>query len=298
MSHIPVLLNEIIDHLHLEAGDIVVDGTLGEGGHSQKICEFIGQTGTLVGIDMDSTAIARAKKKLAECEAKQILIKGNFRQLDELISSAGIGKVSAVLLDLGVNSSQLDDDERGFTFRTDKPLIMTLDDSPDEEKTTAYDVVNSWEEKNLADIIYGFGEERLSRQIAKAICQARQKAPIKTTAQLVSIIENAVPAWYRKGKIHPATRTFQAIRIAVNDELGALADGLESAWRSLDKGGRLAVISFHSLEARIVKNFFKDKKDSGEGELVTKRVVKPTREETLSNPRSRSAQLRVITKII
>lgn len=294
MAHIPVLLHEVIEGLNLKSGDVVVDGTLGEAGHAKALADIIGPTGHLIGVDADGRALARATKNLAECEAKFTPVVGNFRQIEALVT---VGKVQGVLLDLGVNSGQLDDDERGFSFRTDTPLVMTLSDKPEEALVTAYDVVNSWGEENLANVIYGYGEERFSRQIAEAIAKARQKGPIKTTWQLVDIIKSAVPKWYQKGRLHPATKTFQAIRIAVNDELEALKEGLAGSFKLLDQGGRLAVISFHSLEARIVKEFFKELHTQEVGQIITKKAIKPTREEQLSNPRSRSAQLRIIQKI-
>lgn len=294
MAHIPVLLHEVIEGLNLKSGDVVVDGTLGEGGHAKAIAEIIGPTGHLIGLDADGRALARATKNLAECEVKFTPIIGNFRHIETLVT---VGKVQGILLDLGVNSGQLDDDDRGFSFRADTPLVMTLSDKPEESLITAYDVVNTWGEENLADVIYGYGEERFSRQIAEAIVEARQKGPIKTTFQLVDIIKGSVPKWYQKGRLHPATKTFQAIRIAVNDELEALKDGLAGSFKLLDQGGRLVVISFHSLEARIVKEFFKELYHQGVGKLVTKKAIKPTRDEQLNNPRSRSAQLRIIQKI-
>ncbi|OHA58673.1 MAG: 16S rRNA (cytosine(1402)-N(4))-methyltransferase [Candidatus Vogelbacteria bacterium RIFOXYD1_FULL_44_32] len=295
--HTPVLLNEVIANLNLTIGSTVVDGTLGFGGHATKICDEIGPTGTLVGIDADATALHQAEKNLANQPCRQLLVKGNFRQLKSLCRDLEIESANAILLDLGVNSSQLDLSGRGFSFRRDEPLLMTLDDSPDKKNLTAADLVNTLGSEALAGIIYGYGEESFSRQIADAIVKARSDGgPITTTGRLTQIIEGAVPVWYTKRKIHPATKTFQALRIAVNDELGALEDGLAGAWDLLSVSGRLAVISFHSLEARIVKKFFVSKKQAGIGTLINKHAIKPTRDEVKANPRSRSAELRVISK--
>ncbi len=295
--HLPVLLNEVIENLELKAGAIAIDGTLGFGGHARAVCEAIGPKGTLLGLDADADALAEAKENLAPCVAKKILVKANFRDMAKVARNEGLEPVQAILLDLGVNSSQLDLPGRGFSFRRDEPLLMTLDENPSAKALTAADLVNTLGSEALANLIYGYGEETFSRQIAEAIVKGRQaQGGISTTGQLVQIIEGAVPFWYKKRKIHPATKTFQALRIATNDELGALEDGLAGAWEVLAPGGRLAVISFHSLEARIVKNFFVQKKQAGTGTLVNKHAIKPTRAETKANPRSRSAELRVIIK--
>lgn len=299
MAHIPVLLKPIIEQLDLKTGEVFVDCTVNSGGHAKVLCSALGTKGMMIGIDIDSSALHRAEENLRSCSCPVKLTKGNFRHLDEHLSNLDIEKVDAVLLDLGFSSDQMDDSDRGFSFQRDEPLIMTLsDDHTLGSLVTAEDAVNEWSEKSLADIIYGFGEEQFSRRIAKAIVEARQEKRIKTTRELVAIIEQAVPTWYCHRKIHPATKTFQALRIAINDELGALKEVLPSTWKRLNLGGRLAVISFHSLEARIVKDWMREKKESGEGEMITKKVIKPDREEELANPRSRSAQLRIIKKII
>ena len=228
MAHVPVLLQEVIEGLNLSPGNIVIDATLGEAGHSVQLAEVIGPTGILVGLDADSRALTRAAETLRDVPSKLVLLEGNFRDLEDLCREAGIRMVDGILFDLGVNSGQLDDDDRGFSFKKEAPLLMTLRADHENSLVTAYDVVNTWGEENLADIIYGYGEERFSRRIAAAIVAARTRGPIKTTTDLVTIIEGSVPAWYRKGRLHPATRTFQAIRIAVNDELGALTVGLEA----------------------------------------------------------------------
>ncbi len=207
----------------------------------------------------------------------------------------GIPKIDGALFDLGISSMEIGESGRGFSFQYDEPLLMTLENPITETTLTARDVVNSLPEKELADIIYKYGEERFSRPIAKAIVTARRRAKIDSSLQLAEIIAEAVPKGYRNGRINPATKTFQALRIFVNDEFGAIEEGLSGAWNLLTPGGRIAVISFHSLEDRIIKNFFKDKaKDSGR--LLTKKPIVPTRAEIIKNPRSRSAKLRIIEK--
>ena len=294
--HVPVLLQSTIELLHIKDGDKFVDATLGLGGHSREIAESLGESGLLIGLDADTILLAKAKENLRSVPCQTIFINTNFRHLAQALDKEGIEKVEAILFDLGLNSEHFDLSGRGFTFQKDEPLLMTLNPEVTEETLTAREIVNTWEEENLADIIYGYGEERLSRRIAKAIVETRVKKPIETTFDLVEVIKTAMPANRLHGKTHFATKTFQALRITVNDEIGALKEGLAGAWQKLGSNGRLAVISFHSLEARTVKNFFKEKVAANEGVLVNKKALPPSREEELSNPRSRSAQLRVITK--
>lgn len=301
--HIPVLLKEVIDNLNLKVGDTVVDCTLGGAGHALEICRLIGNTGTLVGIDLDQSALNKASKKLKNEKCKVVLQKENFRYLDKILKKAEIEKVDGILFDLGLSSDQLESSGlyshrkakagRGFSFQRNEPLIMTLKESPDEEDLTAREIVNIWDEKNIADIIYGYGEEKFSRQIAKKIVERRNEKPIETTQDLVGVIEKAVPNWYKHKKIHFATKTFQALRITVNDEIRNLKEGLAKALEVLNKGGRIAVISFHSIEDRIVKQFFKNCEQEGAGKIITKKPIVPSRQEILNNPRSRSAKLRV-----
>ena len=205
--------------------------------------------------------------------------------------------VDAIIFDLGLSSDQLEISGRGFSFTKDEPLLMTMKESPNDEDLTAKEIVNTWEERNLADIIYGYGEERFSRRIAKAIVEARKENEIKTTFELVKIIEGSVPGSYKRGKIHFATRTFQALRIAVNDELGALEEGLAGGLKILKNEGRMGVISFHSLEDRIVKRFFREMKDEGKIKIINKKPIIAGKEELILNKRSRSAKLRIIEKI-
>jgi len=299
--HIPVLLREAIENLNLKEGDTVIDGTFGGGGHAQEICKLIGSTGTLVGIDLDRNALNYANEKLKSGKCKIILEKENFRNLDKVLVKVGIKKVNAILLDLGFSSDQIEISGRGFSFRGNppaggEPLLMTLNDSPDEESLTAKEIINEWEEENIADVIYGYGEEKFSRQIAKKIVEMRKEKPIETTQDLVRIIEKAVPNWYKHKKIHFATKTFQALRITVNDEIGALKEALPKAISALNTGGRVAVISFHSIEDRQVKTFFNIKKKEDIGNVITKKPIVPSMQEIINNPRSRSAKLRVFQK--
>jgi 16S rRNA (cytosine1402-N4)-methyltransferase len=296
MAHTPVLLQSTIESLDLKPGAKVLDATLGNGGHAALISHKIGPTGLLVGLDADLESIERAKAVLKTAPAPFKLFQANFRDLLALMTANQLGPFDAILFDLGWSSDQLEASGRGFSFLRDEPLLMTLNNQPSPDETTAKTIVNDWSVESLETILTGFGEERFAKAIAKAIVAAREQKPIETTFDLVAIIESAVPVWYRKRKIHPATKTFQALRMAVNAELDSLSAGLAGAWQVLAPGGRLAVISFHSLEARLVKKWFRDKAKNEQGSLVSKKVIKPDRTEILSNPRSRSAQLRVIKK--
>lgn len=297
MSHIPVLLQEVIDVLDPKPGQVILDGTVGFAGHGRVIADKLGPTGTYIGLDRDQKALTQAQLNLEGVLAKVLLLAGNYRHLPQILSEAGIQSLDGILLDLGFNSNQVANSGRGFSFQEDEPLIMTYDTDISRDKLTAREIVNHYAEKDIADILYNYGEESFSRQIAKEILTSRSRAPIETTGQLVKIIQSAVPLWYQKRRLHPATKTFQALRIAVNDELAALEDGLKAGWQYLNLNGKMAVITFHSLEAKIVKNFFKNKKSDGLGELVNKKVIKPQYSEIKINPRARSAQLRVIKKI-
>lgn len=298
--HRTVLLNETIDGLNLSAivrSDMtVLDGTFGGGGHSAEICRrFPGIK--IIAIDQDRSAFKKAESKFKNLNCKLSLHNVNFKDLAEVLEEEGVKEVDGIIFDLGLSSDQLENSGRGFSFMKDEPLLMTMKENPSPEDTTAIDVVNNWEEKNLADIIYGYGEEKYSRRIAKEIVLARKQKEIKTTYELVEIIKRAVPVGYQKGRLHFATKTFQAIRIAVNDELGVLKEGLENGFSVLKKGGRMSVISFHSLEDRIVKNFCREKAKEEKGKLINKKPILATQEEIKENPRSRSAKLRIIEKI-
>lgn len=294
--HIPVLLKETIDSLNLQNGDVVIDCTINRGGHSKEICEKIGESGTLIGIDVDKNALNEVGKKLKSAKCKVILEQENFRNLDKVLEKNRIQKANAILLDLGFSSNQMDDSGRGFSFQRNEPLLMTFKEILKEEDLTAKEIVNTWDEKNIADIIYGYGEEKFSRQIAKKIVEFRYEKPIETTQDLVSAIEKAVPNWYKHKKIHFATKTFQALRITANDEIRALKEVLPKAIGVLEENGRLAVISFHSIEDRIVKQFFKEQDNAGKGQVITKKPIVSNIDEVKSNPRSRSAKLRVFER--
>lgn len=293
MSHISVLLKETIDGLAIRSGEILVDCTLGDAGHAKEAIRRH-QDLTLVGIDRDQSAILRAGELLGKSD-RIILRQGNFRDLEKTLDDLGIDQVDRVILDVGLSSRQLEESGRGFSFQRDEPLIMTFE--VDGGLITAETVVNEWSQENLAQIIFGFGEEKYARKIAKGIVEARESAKITTTGRLVEVILSSTPRSYHHGKIHPATRTFQAIRIAVNDELGALEEGLSSAWKRLAPTGRIAVISFHSLEDRIVKTYFNKLKDQNLARLINKKPITATEIEIAENPRSRSAKLRIIEKI-
>lgn len=293
--HTPVLLHETIEGLNLQPGGVVIDATVGAGGHALAMSSAVGPSGLVIGFDADTEALELATKKLTTGPAKFMLIKSNFRSMKTELATRGINEVDAILFDLGVSSMQLDKAGRGFSFRFDAPLVMTLDSTPTPEALTAMDLINTLAADELAVILKTYGEESFALRIAEAIEKSRSEGPIETTGQLVAIIEQAVPFWYKKRKIHPATKTFQALRIAVNDELGALTEGLNEAWSLLKTGGRLGVISFHGLETKIVKDFIKDKKKTGQASKVVK--VKPSRPEILANHRSRSAILRLVSKM-
>ncbi|MFC1720857.1 16S rRNA (cytosine(1402)-N(4))-methyltransferase RsmH [Patescibacteria group bacterium] len=294
--HKSVLLNETIEFLDIQPNDIVLDGTLGGGGHSKEICARLSGEGMLIGLDQDIKAVARVEHVLEGTQCKRKLVQGNFRNLSEVLDILEVKQVDKVLFDLGFSSFQIEASGRGFSFQKNEPLLMTYSDTVEKDQLTAYELVNTWDEENIADVIYGFGDERYSRRIARGIVEARTEKPIKSTFELVEIIKEAVPGRYRNGKIHPATKTFQAIRIAVNDEFGALEQGIESAIERLAQGGRLAIITFHSTEDRIVKRAFRDKKEEGLVTILTKKPIAVSREEIEDNPRARSAKLRVIQK--
>jgi len=297
MAHASVLLKEVIEGLDFQDGDIYLDATVGSGGHTEEIWKKMKDAVMLCGIDADEMSISIAKEKLDLSGAKAKLAVLNFRNINEAPEIFGIKNPTRILFDLGWSSDQFDEGGRGFSFQKDEPLIMTFKQGVSEEDTTAWDVVNKWSEENLADVIYGYGEEKYARRIAKAVVKRRKEKSIETSKELSEIVKNAVPIFYRFARIHPATRTFQAIRIAVNDELHALEEGLRKSFHILGEGGRIAVISFHSLEDRIVKNFFKSLIVENKGELINKKPITPSEEEISKNPRARSAKLRILRKI-
>lgn len=312
MNHVPVLLHETVDGLALQADAWVIDGTLGAGGHSEAILEAIGPNGRLLAIDRDSEAIARAQQRLARFGERVTLRQGSFEELLVIAQELGFAGIQGVVLDLGISSDQLDAADRGFSFQVEGPLDMRMDVS---HPLTADEIVNQWSQEQIADLIYQYAEEPRSRRIARAIVAAR---PVHTTTQLAEVVAQALGG--RKGqRIHPATQVFQALRIAVNDELGALKAVLPQIVSLLAPGGRVAVIAFHSLEDRLVKQFFQREGrdcicDTLPGysarapqpcrcghlatlRIVTRRPVQPSEAEVSCNPRSRSAKLRIAERL-
>ena len=307
-THKSVLLDECIEALNIRPDGIYVDGTLGGAGHSSQIAKRL-TTGRLIGIDRDQVALKAAGERLAPYADKVTLVHGNFCEIAQVLQNLGIPGVDGILLDLGVSSPQLDDGERGFSYMADAPLDMRMNR---QDALTAYDVVNTWSFEELRRILYDYGEERYAPRIAEAICRRREENPIKTTLELVDVIRGAMPAAALREKQHPAKRSFQAIRIAVNDELGSVEKVMADAVPCLNPGGRLAVITFHSLEDRIVKNAMAD---AAKGctcppnfpvcvcgkkpkvQLVNRKPITSTQEELDRNPRARSAKLRVCEKI-
>ncbi len=307
-GHRTVLLHEAVESLSLKKDDVVVDGTLGGAGHALAIAKQLGPAGTLIGVDADSDAVSRARDVLAEAlptsgDAQPVsltgngptvlLINDNFRNLKHALSAQNISAVDKVLLDLGWSTFQLTGG-RGFSFLSEEPLSMAYAHN---HSLTAETIVNDWGQQSIEDVLKGFGEERYAKRIAERIVRERANRRIKSAKDLADIIRAAVPSAYRYGKLHPATKSFQALRIAVNDEFGALSDGMDAAWELLSSGGRLAIISFHSSEDRIVKHRFAKWARDSEGSLVNRKPIVPSDEELQANPRARSAKLRVIQKI-
>ena len=306
--HVSVLLRECIDNLNIRPDGIYLDGTLGMGGHSYEIASRL-STGRLVGIDRDATAIERAGRRLAPFAERVTLVHGNFADAAAILDSLGIGSVDGMLFDLGVSSPQLDEAGRGFSYMEDARLDMRMDAG---SGLSAYELVNTWDEARLNRILWDYGEERYARRITAAILKRREERPIETTLELVDVIRSAMPAPALREKQHPAKRTFQAIRIAVNDELGAVSAMMDTAPDKLKKGGRLCVISFHSLEDRIVKNAIQARENGctcpREAPVctcgfvrtlrsVSRKPIVPGPEELAANPRARSAKLRVAERV-
>ena len=302
--HEPVMCKEVLASLECSPGGIYVDGTVGGGGHARAILEKTAPDGLLIGIDRDSDALRASEKKLDSFGQRKILVKANFADIGKVLTNLNIKKVDGILLDLGVSSHQLNVGDRGFSFSLNAPLDMRMDQ---DDRSSAYDLVNLSPEKELRNVIRAYGEEPMAGRIARAILIKRATAPIRTTMELADVIYHAVPAAYRQRKIHPATRSFQAIRIAVNDELSNLRKAILSGIDVLERGGRFCVISFHSLEDRIVKEVFRAEERGcncppglpvcnchreSKLRVITRRPVYPGEDEIDSNPRARSARLR------
>ena len=306
--HVSVLLEKCIQGLAIKPDGIYVDGTLGGAGHSSRIAAKL-TTGRLIGIDRDNVALEAAAERLRPFEDRVTLVHANFCDMDQALQGLGIDKVDGILLDLGVSSPQLDDGQRGFSYMTDAPLDMRMNG---EDVRDARQIVNTWSYEELKRILYDYGEERFAPRIAAAICRRREQAPIETTLELVDVIKSAMPASALREKQHPAKRSFQAIRIAVNDELGAVETVMKKAVPLLNPGGRLAVITFHSLEDRIVKNAMAEAAKGctcppsfpvcvcgkkPQVRIVTRKPIVSGEEELERNPRARSAKLRICEKL-
>ncbi len=309
-NHVSVLLEEAVGQLQVRPDGIYVDGTLGGGGHAREVCRRLGPSGRLIGIDRDADALRAAGERLAEFSDRVRIVKNNYCNIREVLSELGIDRVDGILLDLGVSSHQLDQADRGFSYREDAPLDMRMDRG---QTLDARTIVNEYPEEELFRIIKTYGEERFARSIARNICRARERAEIRTTFELVEVIRNSVPAKVRNSKGHPARRTFQAIRIECNRELEALRTALDNMVDLLADRGRLCIITFHSLEDRMVKQSFREKENPCTcppdfpvcvcgrrplGRVITRKPILPGIEETEGNARARSAKLRVFERII
>ena len=308
--HRSVLLDETVDSLNIRPDGIYVDGTLGGGGHSYEICKRLSENGRLIGIDQDAAAIEAAAERLGEFKDKVTIIRSNYCEIKEQLNSIGITSVDGIVLDLGVSSYQLDTAERGFTYREDAPLDMRMDQR---QQKTAKDIVNGYSEMELYRIIRDYGEDKFAKNIARHIVRARQERPLSTTGELTEVIKAAIPMKVRAVGGHPAKRTFQAIRIELNNELGVLRDTLDTMIELLGDEGRLSIITFHSLEDRIVKTNFRTNEDPctcpkefpvcvcgkvSKGRVVTRKPILPGEQELEENPRSKSAKLRVFERKI
>ncbi len=296
MIHIPVLLKEVLENLNPQPGEKFIDATIDGGGHATAILEKVQPGGKLLGIEWDNELLKELKSKTQNEKFKEnlTLINDSYVNLKKIAEEKGFLEADGILFDLGMSSWHVDQSGKGFSFQKNELLDMRFSS---EKEFSALEIVNTWSEEDLLKIISDYGEERFARQIAKSIIEARKAKAITTTAQLAEIIKNSIPSWYGRRKINPATKTFQALRIAVNDELNNITKGLDSALEVLASGGRLAVISFHALEDRIVKERFKSYQKQGLAEILTKKAIKPAYQEVKSNPRSRSAKLRVLRKI-
>ena len=304
-KHKSVLLNETIDGLNIKPDGIYVDGTLGGGGHAYEVCRRLGEKGSIVGIDQDAAAIEAASARLKDFGEKVTIVRSNYCDMKSKLHELGIDKIDGIVLDLGVSSYQLDTAERGFSYREDAPLDMRMDTR---QKMTARDIVNDYTEADLYRVIRDYGEDKFAKNIAKHIVQARAVKPVETTAELSEIIRASIPMKFQKKSGHPAKRTFQAIRIELNRELDVLRDSLDDMIDLLNPGGRLCIITFHSLEDRIVKSAFRKNENpctcppdfpvcvcgkKSKGSIITKKPILPSEEELEYNSRSKSAKLRI-----
>ena len=307
-KHVSVLLEETIDNLNVQPDGIYVDGTLGGGGHAFYVCSQLGENGRFIGIDQDAAAIAAAGERLKPFGEKVTIVRSNYSDMKKVLHDLGIEKVSGIVLDLGVSSYQLDTVERGFTYRENAPLDMRMDQR---QEKTARDIINGYSEMELYRIIRDYGEDKFAKNIAKHIVKARQEKPIETTDELTEVIKAAIPMKFRAVGGHPAKRTFQAIRIELNRELEVLKGHLNEMVDLLDENGRICIITFHSLEDRIVKNIFKKCENPCEcppgfpacvcgkkslGKVISRKPILPSEEELEVNPRSKSAKLRVFER--
>lgn len=308
-AHVPVMLGECLDGLKIKADGVYVDGTVGGGGHSSEIVKRLSDKGRLICFDKDEDALKASGARLADFKDRVTFVHDDYKNMPEHLNEMGVGKVDGILLDLGVSSYQLDNAERGFSYMKDAPLDMRMDRS---QRVSAYEVVNTYGEDEIAKILFDYGEEKLARAIARKIVNRRSEKPIETTLELAKIVEDTYPAKTRWKYGHPAKRTFQAIRIEVNDELSSLGEAITAMARRLEKGGRMAVITFHSLEDRIVKTAFKELSLActcppdfpvcvcgkvQEVELVNKKPIVASEKELDENPRSQSAKLRIVEKL-
>lgn len=308
-KHISVLLDETVDSLNIKPNGTYVDGTLGGGGHSLEICKRLGDGGRLIGIDQDMDAIKAATERLSDYSDKVTIVHSNYQDIDSVLKGLAIGGVDGIILDLGVSSYQLDNVDRGFTYREDTPLDMRMDQS---NSMTAKDIVNDYSEEELFHVIRDYGEDGFAKNIAKHIVRARQEKPIETTGELNEIIKAAIPAKMRQGTGHPSKKTFQAIRIELNKELEVLENSLDKMIELLNPGGRLSIITFHSLEDRIVKNIFRKNMNpctcppafpvcvcgkAPTGKVITRKPIIPSSEELEDNKRAKSSKLRVFEKV-
>ncbi len=300
MVHIPVLLHEIIEYLNPQPGQKFIDATIGGGGHALGILEHITPGGKLLGIEWDGELLRRLEAQIQPSQFKDstVLINDSYANLERIAEDNDFKNVQGVIFDLGMSSWHLEESGGGFSFAKDEPLDMRFSRQADDDgRPTAAEMINKYREEKLAEILKENGDERFAKRIAGAIVKARKEKPITTTFQLVEIVKNSTPFWYRRGRIHFATKTFQALRIAVNNELENIKSGISQAENILAAGGRLALISFHSLEDRIVKNFFREEGKKGKFKILTKKPIRAKLAEITANPRARSAKLRVAEKL-